>query len=352
MSTPPKFISPDTAVPKGEVSIDTSGTGTRLKEDQPAIRQYVKDEDTGKIYPADSEIGQRLQEFGAKSFMLDVSSQTRNLEPVKEMQQEIINFSKDVAFALNDLTIREQTGHEMVTERKDRTAFHKYLVNKYFSKVPGQEKAAKEKSLSQILTEMSGIGSTANMSKPDGIWGQRTAQALQNTYALARSMINLMQDMNFQTDQYKNELNKLDDLIIDPVYFKTKAPLSTDKQIENSKSITMILRNIRNIFDHFKNKVLEPHKQYINQSESMIDLRIDQQALSYEEEAFIKANGAREMAKINNISISLNDLTDLGALKQKLKMAGANIDDFNSLKEYLEKIKNSAMTETKINLGF
>jgi len=183
---------------------------------------------------------------------------------VAEMQQAIIALSKDIA-SQDVLHSAKTDGNLQQIEGAD--PFLNFLVTNYMQAAPKtgqqvvsgdmgmpikQETTTKLENFKGMLNTLKNIGSRGSEQTPDGIWGFRTNNALNNIYALAYTLMHVQKDINIEPSIYTEEdLIELHDNI--PEDSKV---LTTDQKVLSAIVITKNLNKFRAVYDSFREKVL------------------------------------------------------------------------------------------------
>ena len=166
---------------------------------------------------------------------------------VKEMQTAIIDLYNSFQYYPmfhKDPNYREGNTKEYAESYEHGSdPFLTFLLNRYINKSPvaGQDAAkysnkSKPNNLIKLVDSLKNIGKQTvsnEVSAPDGVWAQKTTDALNSVYSITQGMLGLMNKLNIKSSNYSEEsLNELKKLI---------------SKTNNSQAAQAITKNIADI---------------------------------------------------------------------------------------------------------
>jgi hypothetical protein len=236
----------------GEVWPINSAMGRKLidaAEDAGVKPDYVYDEQLGK--PTDTISGPAKRTGPG---LLDDAHQSpsflaQGLQPVKQMQQAIIDLSKDIS-------------SENLVNNSSSDAFLNFLVNAYMNtaKTTGKQSPdvnAKHDNFKFMLQTITRIGGQGKEQVPDGKWGPKTNNALQQIYSLAYALMQVVKAMGKELGGYtEQDLVELYNNIP-----KQVENVDINEKVERSSILAKNINKLRALYDDFREKIFN-HPTY------------------------------------------------------------------------------------------
>jgi hypothetical protein len=190
----------------------------------------------------------------------------RGYPDIQKMQEAIITLSREVTSQLNPQNLGAPDPRKK-QEAGGRDSFADFLTKHFMrnSDVPAVEftpdpnkKKMEEKDpriaskLSWVMDTMSRIGHSSTEFAADGIWGPRTAAALDNVFAMTSGLFALADAFGVHTTAYPAEnLKDLESGVKD----SNELPLTS--KLEYAPKITKHINAIRKMYEELKTKVLQ-----------------------------------------------------------------------------------------------
>jgi len=194
---------------------------------------------------------------------------------IRAMQDAMQRLAKTVSSSINYDQLKKGLAQKDPADKKQfeaaygQDAFSNFIVNRYLrnSKVKGVEYSLdptqskmedKSKDTSDlnymfiVLDTLNRIGNPkAGENNSDGAWGPRTNNALQNTAAIADSVMKLGKELGMQSSAFDaNKIGELPALI--PA---TDKEISLEEKLKRAPVITQILNGVNALFLDFKEQV-------------------------------------------------------------------------------------------------
>ena len=185
---------------------------------------------------------------------------------IEKMQEAIIGLARDVSSQLNLKNLSAPDPRQK-QEAGGRDSFADFLTKHFMrnSDVPAVEftpdKAKTQMSekdpraaskLSWVMDTMSRIGHSKSEFDADGVWGPRTAAALDNVFALASGLFVLASAFSVHPRSYTEEnLAQLKEGV------ENSGDFSLTQKIEYAPKITKHLNAIRRMYQELKSQVLQ-----------------------------------------------------------------------------------------------
>lgn len=194
---------------------------------------------------------------------------------IRAMQDAMQRLAKTVSSSINYDQLKKGLAQKDPADKKQfesaygQDAFSNFIVNRYLrnSKVKGVEYSIdptqtkmedKSKDTSDlnymfiVLDTLNRIGNPkAGENNSDGVWGPRTNNALQNTAAIADSVMKLGKELGMQSSAFDaNKIGELPALI--PA---TDKEISLEEKLKRAPVITQILNGVNALFLDFKEQV-------------------------------------------------------------------------------------------------
>lgn len=127
--------------------------------------------------------------------------------------------------------------------------------------------------LKNFLQSISRVGKhvRGQEAKPDGIWGNMTQTALENTYAFAKTMLDFSEGMQIGNMVFnESDLKSFHGLIL-------PAPTDNQEKSAKSKELMPIIQKVHQLFEFFNTKFLEKGGKgwgdYTSQQKAFIDYK-------------------------------------------------------------------------------
>jgi hypothetical protein len=288
---------------------------------------------------------------------------------VKDMQQAIVNFAATLSahpvMSMKGLDTGEANG----TQTRDRTngkdflggslPFANFLVSQYVnnSDVVGEEfvnvdvpepvrsqASSPNVNLKSVVNTIGIVGSAGSQNKPDGIWQNRTNNALRQIYAVGAGLFRFARDMGITIKGYTEE--QLND-------FKNLIPKSyTDiKDAANlAKQITPYITALGALYKQFESAVLEQPqlKELIEQNKPLVDHSGQAVVkLTADEQKMVDTNRAANIpgAVVNGKAVRLADIEGPVAFTNFLKSANVDVSKPSEVQKQLASIRTMIAEE-------
>lgn len=197
--------------------------------------------------------------------------------PIKTMQQALINLAKEIQnhnlFHAPDQSA--QNGDQLTGS----DPFMSFLVKNYANKAkttgkslvnvdikqPTRMDTSKENdNFKNILNSITHIGSGNQDSTPDGLWGQRTTNALKQVYSLAHAMVEVKKDMGLQIQGYTDaDLSEL------YANIPQDDKISLNEQVKRAPILTKAIDKLRGLYDNFRETILNSYHDQIGQASAL-----------------------------------------------------------------------------------
>jgi hypothetical protein len=205
----------------------------------------------------------------------DHSDEVKNRQPksnthlrsntIKQMQQELINLSRDVISQIN-ITDMANSGRA-AQNASGRSSFHDFIATNYLNKsdikptefdpdpkktkLSDKSQTSPASSMSIVMDTMSRIGKSDSEFQADGIWGPKTNAALINAYAFAYGMLKLSTDFHLKPVYSQKDLAQL----------KADIPedyndFSNQEKEEKADNIIDNLKGVRELYNEVKVGIL------------------------------------------------------------------------------------------------
>lgn len=293
-----------------------------------------------------------------------------NNNEVKEMQQAILNFGATLAahpvMSMQQSGTQERPGAQGTDYLGGTTPFGSFLVHQYVNNadVVGQQfinvglpepqrtgSAMPNVDLKGIINTISYIGTPGHEQEADGIWQNRTNNALKEIYAVGKAMMQFAKDMRFNVGGFSDsDLEAFRKLI--PVSYTTLKGAAGNI----AKQITPFINKLTALYKTFESTILEhpEFKALINQDKPFMDhSQITQAQLSKDEDAFYQANKDAVIpgANINGKPVRLMDIVNMTAFKAFLKDANVDTSKLSEIQKYVNELK-VALSGTEFGPGF
>lgn len=303
---------------------------------------------------------------------------------VKEMQKSILEFanvasSSDVTSMRGNQTGKQQAGQEylggsdpfgdfLATSVRESSPTGQQYLNVDVKSPNRSNTGIEDTGLRGIIDTIKRIGTPGSQGTEksvDGVWGERTNNALKNISALANAMLHLANDMGISmpglTDSTVETFNKY-------VPEKT-SDLTENKKTAIAQALTKQIQNLSKVFGYFRKTVLEnkQYRSYIDQNKSFIQYKQREETkdgratLSDQEKkmtAGVSTTGIPDVRFSNvkneaNNWVSLNDLNNMDSFSQLMSRLGRDPKDTIQVKNTLNEITQALNAkQEKIDPGY
>jgi hypothetical protein len=194
----------------------------------------------------------------------------QGLAPVKAMQQALINLSRDIAsHSIQSVQDRHSKGDDPSGDLLNgANSFMNFMVSNYMNKAKATGKQLVNTDIGQpvrmetskendnfkgILDTIRRIGGQGKEQSPDGDWGVRTNNALQQVYSLAHALMSIVADMGLHLTGYgEGDLGELYAAIP-----KDITKVSLNDKVGMANIITKNLDKLRGLYDSFRETILD-----------------------------------------------------------------------------------------------
>lgn len=182
-------------------------------------------------------------------------------QPIKDMQTALVTLSNDMM----SHPIQRQDASS--TANRDVDPFMNFLVTSYMSQSPIKGKqtakanidaqtqmgtATESDNFKEVLNSISHIGSATAAQKPDGIWGEKTNNALKQVYALGHMLLQTQRTMQLKTDYKDDDLAKFAKFI--PEHSND---FDLNLKLRIAPFIVQDIGKLKSLYDSFKQQVLD-----------------------------------------------------------------------------------------------
>ena len=242
-----------------------------------------------------------------------------SMAAVKQMQQAILNFSKALAAS----PLGKQTGPQETASGQylgGTDPFGSFLVQHYMHnatqpgkqvltqtdmKMPQREQTASPQNLFRgvvntiaMMGTPAAAGAPRTETKPDGIWGWRTQNALLSIYEVCRSIVSFMGDLKVKANvnvekEFENFTNTIQEALMAPhTANQGQKRYAVGKEVELSAKLTKDIKFFTELAQQFKQLVLEnkEYRGYIDQTKSFGKYETTESGLTKEEQEILQRN--------------------------------------------------------------
>lgn len=297
----------------------------------------------------------------------------QGLLPIKQMQQAIINLSKDIAsHNIMDVADRTTAKGDLLT---GSNPFLNFLVSSYMNvakttgkqlvntdvKQPVRMDTAKiNDNFKGVLETLTRIGTPGSERAADGNWGPRTNNALKQIYSLAYALTKVTEDMGVQLSSMYGEQDLAEfynSIPADP----TK--LNINDKIQKASVLAKNLDKLRALYDSFRDKIFNNpnYKAHISQEKPLF-VRKNQQplapALNKQELSLYTKHKATELDVTLNgqaVTIMPYNLSSMDAFKKfinsKSKIAGISPQQIDAINKGDKMLLNQFLMEVADGLN-
>jgi hypothetical protein len=268
----------------------------------------------------------------------------QGLTPVKQMQQALINLSRDIAsHNIMDVADRTTSKGDLLT---GSNPFLNFLVSSYMNvakttgkqlvntdeKQPVRMDTAKlNDNFKGVLQTITRIGTPGAERAPDGNWGPRTNNALKQIYSLAYALTKVTEDMGVQLSSMYNEQDLLEFYNNIP---QEPTQINVHEKVKRAAVLAKNLDKLRALYDSFRETIFNnpTYKAHISQEKPLFVKKHEQAigpALNKYEQSLYQKHKATE------IDISLNgrmttimpyNLSSMDAFKKFLNSKAQTVD--------------------------
>ena len=293
---------------------------------------------------------------------------------VKEMQAAILKFSKALASTpIGSMAPAGAQTHQRGDQEEylgGTDPFGEFLTSHYVNKKPsgGQqyvnvdmkspartETATPNKSFKGIVSTIARIGTPGSEGKPDGIWMERTNNALHQVADVGAALFNFAADLDIPIGGYSKK---------DVDGFKASIPRSyldvKGREEEFAKSFTPHINALTNLIGEFKHFVLQnkQYSDYITQEKSFGKYD-DKSTLTPDEQKVLQSNMKASIPGVNievpgidgqkgySVPVALQNVSSIDEFKKLLRSLKVNADDPQVLNSYIASIKGQLAQSTE-----
>lgn len=297
----------------------------------------------------------------------------QGLAPVKQMQQALVNLSKDIAsHNIMDAADRTTAKGDLLT---GSNPFLNFLVSSYMNvakttgkqlvntdeKQPVRMDTAKmNDNFKGVLQTITRIGTPGSERAPDGNWGPRTNNALKQIYSLAYALTKVTEDMGVKLSSMYGEQDLLE--------FYNNIPqepnqINVHEKVKRAAVLAKNLDKLRALYDSFRETIFNnpTYKAHISQEKPLFVKKHDQPigpALNKYEQSLYQKHKSTE------IDIALNgrmtaimpyDLSSMDTFKKflssKAQIVGITPEQLDAIKKGDKMVLNTFLMEVADGLN-
>jgi hypothetical protein len=299
---------------------------------------------------------------------------------VKQMQSAILGFAKTLASTpVGSMQPGGAQTHQRGEDQEylgGTDPFGEFLTNHYVNKKPsgGQqyvnvdlksptrtETATPNKSFKGVISTIARIGTPGAEHKVDGIWMERTNNALHEIYDVGKAILSFANDLGIPIKGYSQK--QLDD-------FGTSIPKSyadiKGREGEFAQSFTPHINALTQVAQQFKKYVLEnkQYSDYITQEKSVGKYDSNKTGLTADEQKLLQSNMKTSIPGVSidvpgtdgqkgyTVPVALQNISNVENFKDFLKSLKINADDPKVLNSYITSVKGKLTQSTEEGPGY